>query len=1381
MSESGMFRARGTDQAGSGDPLNFWLGVEAFSPQAVPARSRSRNEVPFVADYGAGMVLPWSLEAEWPAARKGYVWQHVVYLGVFDLESAWDVLEPVPVEDFDARPAPRSAVAMVNVDADGTLIQGSAVLSQCVWAAGRHRKRSRLDDVFADFATDEARWLEGLDDLVLARGIGVGADSAEGFASRPVSLDDLRVVLGLSLETTGTAGLLTLDGDPVGVIRVQSEQILLKKRELEAEPGFLNSLFSADLYRLSRQLRLSGATVQYLGRHGGARKTDVRQELATVYESVAPCMVPDGRWPSNPEHSLALSQQFAVNRALADLDGGEGVFSVNGPPGTGKTTMLRDMIAGLVTRRAVTLAAFTDPAGAFVARHQLKSNTKYSRTVHELHPSLRGFEMVIASSNNGAVENISLEIPWKDGDVIAEEFQDNTAYFARIATELLNDGTRKDQQKDEPKKQAWGLVSAKLGNSKNRTAFISTALHGDREPRADGDAVPGLVQLLENPPGPHVSSWAEARASFLAAKAKVDRLRAARQTCHEGFRDVPALRAEIAELEQVLTSDKEMLTAQEELIIGQAQELAELHRLEATRQTELEVHTAAKPGLLEQIRTSGDVMTQWRDRHDRLSAEIDHIRRSIAGLKMIFANSRTACEGLRGRYQQTQTKLSHRQEQDKEYQAQTGGSQPVDDWFDSASSSREKSSPWLDEEFNRARSKLFLHALKLHEAFIYDQRTAMRQNLLAVQDVLKSDVPAEAAAKVVRHAWEALFMVVPTITTTFASVPRLFASLKDEQLGWLFVDEAGQAAPQHALCGIARVRRAVLVGDPLQLTPVVTLPEKYQTRLLEITGTSQQWLPAHNPAQMLADRHTRYGTTIQPPGGDELWVGAPLRVHRRCDNPMFDVVNEEVYGGLMIHGEKEPHKAFPKDSPVQAPGSAWFDVQTGQWNGHASPQELTRLDELLAAMQRAGYNMDDILIVSPFRDTANGIVGVAKQYGIDTSTRSGTVHRAQGKEASIVIVVLGGKTRGARNWAVGTPNLFNVVVSRAKRRLYIIGDHRHWTELPYFKALAPRVQVHHQEQAPSDLFRPLEDGTAEHGEAPEDMALEPTNYPTPYPAQTIEYDDLAVEPLGGSIEKELWDPEREPAEGPDRHGKEWEHSDYEALITGIRYGYSDDELAIHVRRSIGGIRARAPWLLPEGTEVSSRKDALEKLREAAAEESFDWQTHVRESHIGNQKALWDPAADHALRTAWETGAPMLPALSKALEIDEESIARRLLTHGYAPNRYSVVDRLGCTPGSALDVNARLARDKAAALIWVLTVIDEHGTIQHLSLHPNQETAFDAKDSLEPGEGQRNDWEWMVAQRVVGEGSTRSSTTGQYAKATRSWDIPGTSEGKRSVP
>jgi hypothetical protein len=46
---------------------------------------------------------------------------------------------------------------------------------------------------------------------------------------------------------------------------------------------------------------------------------------------------------------------------------------------------------------------------------------------------------------------------------------------------------------------------------------------------------------------------------------------------------------------------------------------------------------------------------------------------------------------------------------------------------------------------------------------------------------------------------------------------------------------------------------------------------------------------------------------------------------------------------------------------------------------------------------------------------------------------------------------------GARKFAVEAPNLLNVAVSRARRRLYVIGNHETWGRAPYFSALAARL------------------------------------------------------------------------------------------------------------------------------------------------------------------------------------------------------------------------------------------------------------------------------------------------------------------------------------
>lgn len=42
----------------------------------------------------------------------------------------------------------------------------------------------------------------------------------------------------------------------------------------------------------------------------------------------------------------------------------------------------------------------------------------------------------------------------------------------------------------------------------------------------------------------------------------------------------------------------------------------------------------------------------------------------------------------------------------------------------------------------------------------------------------------------------------------------------------------------------------------------------------------------------------------------------------------------------------------------------------------------------------------------------------------------------------------------ARAWAASKPNLINVAVSRARRRLYVIGDRNAWMRHRYFDVLA---------------------------------------------------------------------------------------------------------------------------------------------------------------------------------------------------------------------------------------------------------------------------------------------------------------------------------------
>lgn len=105
------------------------------------------------------------------------------------------------------------------------------------------------------------------------------------------------------------------------------------------------------------------------------------------------------------------------------------------------------------------------------------------------------------------------------------------------------------------------------------------------------------------------------------------------------------------------------------------------------------------------------------------------------------------------------------------------------------------------------------------------------------------------------------------------------------------------------------------------------------------------------------------------------------------------------------------------------------------------------LKALLTALSKDGVEASDISVITPFKAVRDNLKRM-----LGSSIGFGTIHTMQGKEAQIVILILGGNTAGpgARDWVVSEPNLLNVAATRAKRRLYVIGDRDDWQSRALF-------------------------------------------------------------------------------------------------------------------------------------------------------------------------------------------------------------------------------------------------------------------------------------------------------------------------------------------
>ena len=254
-------------------------------------------------------------------------------------------------------------------------------------------------------------------------------------------------------------------------------------------------------------------------------------------------------------------------------------------------------------------------------------------------------------------------------------------------------------------------------------------------------------------------------------------------------------------------------------------------------------------------------------------------------------------------------------------------------------------------------------------------------------------------------------------------------------------DEASQCDIASALPLLYRAKRAVVIGDPKQLSHISGLRRGQDQQLLEkydLVAGYANWAYSYNSLFDLA--------AGMAAGGDIV----SLRDHHRSHADIIEFSNQFFYEGQLRVATRYENLKFPGNN---GSGVRWVHVNgkvsVPRTGGAVNPLEVDAVVKTLRRLVvEQGYS-GSVGVVSPFRAQANLIrQQVAKdtelqQRLINTDFLVDTVHKFQGDERDVMVfspVLSDGISQGAIGFLRNNGNLFNVAITRARAMLLVVGD-----------------------------------------------------------------------------------------------------------------------------------------------------------------------------------------------------------------------------------------------------------------------------------------------------------------------------------------------------
>ena len=1094
--------------------INYWYSIECLDPKKVPKYKaismKHKKELVFTIEndtttiYQQSVIMPYWKDPNSHVStyvvplpnysyhysiidkikcfkdEKDYVLddEHAVLLSVVKgtevLEAFIDKLEI----EYPEKPYLGNVYsASFTVDAEGYYKEGSIQIAPFIWVI--HQMMSQPDVEFKDIK------LDGWDEIVKE------IEDRFNLPEEKVSLDKAARIINSYIQENILEPMgITMfrAGDIYGYCGFKGEEIQLVKAETMPINDLKSSFFLDDLQLVLQYidtLKDDDKVLSYINSlNQDIEHYDLLKDTDQMRKWYNPKVLPYGRWPS--KFNLSFMQQIAVNIAKENP---KDIFSVNGPPGTGKTTLLKDIIASNIVERAAKFCESNHVNDIFEKVVGRDGKSFY----YNIPSDIAIYGMLVLSSNNKAVENITLELPnissveegtngstlfnpdssnqQVDLSYFAEDknyeyVKSNEVYFTFLADRLAKSN------------EQWGLISARLGKKANITNFMSV-LNVLSSDMSSIMRIPNVQDAFES-----------AKKQFQEQYNLVKVLFSYVTTYEDNIKLVQELKFKIDELkEEIHTIDEELSkydTLDDDLLkLIEHKNSIETKLIEYNNQRSIFdklwhatnwsiLKAMGNPTLLsviEEETTKLQTIKGQLDALHQLVNERESIINTKDGLLSDIKNLDDTVQGVE-RIQQEILGTLKSSDKDTIHCFDDVASKLM--LSDESRAEAHTAFLYVCNYLNQCRERLLYDALQVQKAVVMSD--AFRNNMQLLSKYWgalneKKNLQKNFDLDMIFPALlNSLMIAVPVISSTFAAVERFLINCKSESsLGTIIIDEAGQASPHMLVGALFRAQKAIVVGDPKQIEPVQTVQDLFVER---IGGEGiGKYRSKELSVQSLADAQNPFAGIIKNLDGSESWVGCPLVIHRRCKDPMFTVANELSYGGFMVN------KTIDSDDPIDpCKESCWITYDASNIEFSTGKDRYIQVQgqiafELIQKLRARNAKFKDIFIITPFKSVKYGFKTYMESLSDDIvnwtkednkkdwlEDNIGTVHTFQGKEAKVVIYMLGCQSDGSANGAIKwvNANNVNVAFTRAKEYVYVIGDATKWAELNKNLAFAQR-------------------------------------------------------------------------------------------------------------------------------------------------------------------------------------------------------------------------------------------------------------------------------------------------------------------------------------